>query len=256
LISDVNGNFSFKSNDSIAQLKTFYIGYFPLDTIIPSGTNRELRMIPSVVGLDEVIINSKVKAFNSHIGEKPGLIKLNHKIASFLPGNNDNTIFNLLRLQPGVLAAAEQTNDYIIWGSYKGQNLILFDGIPVFSISSLNDEIGAINPLIIKDIEIMKGGYNSSIGGRVGGVINITAKSGNPEKFTANLNINNQTVNGMVGIPFAGKHSLQLSFSQSYRNFLNGDKILKSKDGSKNDTYKPDHDFQDMNIKFSGMQVY
>ncbi|MBI9036545.1 MAG: TonB-dependent receptor [Bacteroidales bacterium] len=252
LISDLNGNFSFKSNDSIANLKASHIGYFLLDTILPSGTNQELKMMPSIVGLEEVVVNSEVKAFYSHIGEKSGLIKLNHKISSFLPGNNDNTIFNLLRLQPGILAAAEHTDDYIIWGSYKGQNLILFDGIPLFSISSLNDKIGVINPLIIKDVEIMKGGYNSNIGGRVGGVINITAKSGNPEKFSANANINNQTVSGLAGIPIAGKYSLQLSFRQSYRNFLNWNDILKTKEGNKSDTYKPDHDFQDMNIKFSG----
>ncbi len=252
LISDVNGNFSFKSNDSIAQLKASHIGYYMLDTLLFSGANQNLKMIPSLVGLEEVVVSSKAKTYNSHIGEKSGLIKLNHKISSFLPGNNDNTIFNLLRLQPGVLAAAEQTDNYIIWGSYKGQNLILFDGIPLFSISSLNDKIGVINPLIIKDVEIMKGGYNSNIGGRVGGVINITAKSGNPDKFAANLNINNQTVSGIIGIPFAKKYSLQVSFRQSYYQLLNWNKILNIGDGSKTDTYIPDYKFQDMNIKFSG----
>jgi len=33
---------------------------------------------------------------------------MNHKIAIFT-GNGDNSIFNLLRLQPGILAAGEQS---------------------------------------------------------------------------------------------------------------------------------------------------
>jgi len=251
-IADVNGNFSFKSFDSVAVLKISHIGYFVLDTIFSSGTNQNLKLIPSIVDLQEVAVSSNAISYDSYIGEKSGLIKLNHKIATFLPGINDNTIFNLLRLQPGILASAEQTNDYTIWGSYKGQNLILFDGIPLFSLSSFNDKIGAINPLIVKDIEIIKGGYNSNIGGRVGGVINITGKSGNPNNFNANLNINNQTLSGILGIPFKGKSSLQVSFRQSYYQLLNWNNIFNINEKKISDTYSPDFMFQDINIKFSG----
>lgn len=252
MISDVNGNFSFRSKDSLVLVHISHVGYYQLNTLLKPGINKNLKMNPTVIGLKEVVIDSEAKTYSTHIGEQSGMIKLNHQIASFLPGNNDNTIFNLLRLQPGVLAAAEQSNDYIIWGSYKGQNLVLFDGIPLFNVSSLNEEMGVINPLLVKDVEILKGGYNAHLSGRVSGAVNITGNSGNPNKFGFNLNINNQAASGLINIPIANTHALQLSYRQSYYNLLNWDKILNNKKDEEKDYYDPDYSYRDINVKFSG----
>lgn len=253
LIADASGNFAIKSQDSTIYLKVSYVGYYLLDTTLFPGTNQHIKLTPSTVGLKEVVINSNATLYNTHIGEKSGLIKLNHKVAPFLPGNNDNTIFNLLRLQPGILAAGEQANDVSIWGSYKGQTLVLFDGIPLFNISSFDNKIGVINPQIIKDIEVLKGGFNAHIGERVGGIVNITGKSGNLDKITANLNLNNQTLNGIISIPIAGKYTLQASFRQTYNQLLNWQNISGKEPDYKLDTYNPKFQFKDMNLKFTGI---
>jgi len=250
IIADVNGTFAFKSYDSIIEARISHLGYFVYDTLLKPATNHRLGLTPSAIGLQEVVVGSTFVLNNSHTGEKPGLLKLNHKVSSFLPGNSDNAIFNLLRLQPGVLAAAEQSNDFIIRGSYAGQNLILFDGIPLFNLSSSNNEMSVINPLIVKDVEVMKGGYNAQLGGRVGGVVNISGNTGNPEKFGASLNVNNQAINGMLNIPMANKYALQLSFRHSFYDLFTWNKPTNSK--SSKEEYEPDYRFQDANLKFSG----
>ncbi len=139
-----------------------------------------------------------------------------------------------------------------MWGSYKGQTQILFDGITLFNISGYNDNIGAINPLIVKDIEVIKAGYNANIGDRVGGVVNITGKSGNPEKLSAKLNITNLTTSGIINIPIAKRYSLQTSFRQTYYNLYNLDNIFNSSSKNKLDSYDTDYKFGDLNFKFSG----
>ncbi len=257
LIADRNGNFSIRSKDEKIKVKISHLGYAILDTILEIGSENLLELTPAEFELDEVVIESEAKIYDSHIGEKSGLIKLNHKITSFLPGNNDNTIFNLLRLQPGVLASNEQTNDYIIWGSYKGQTLIQFDGIPLFNISSLDDKIGVVNPLILKDIEILKGGYSANFGNRVGGVVNITGNSGNSKKLTTQINANNQTLSGTLNIPILKKYSLQTSFRKTYDFFFencesNSSRIRRDKF----DTFSPENRFQDLNVKFSGKNEF
>ena len=147
-VADASGNFSFRTRNSAEKISISHIGYYLLDTTLSHGTNQNIKLFPSLIGLDEIVVRSNGKISNSFIGEKAGLLQLNNKIATFLPGNNNNTLLNLLRLQPGILAAAEQHDSYIIRGSYRGQVLIQFDGIPLFSSTSLNNEIGIINPLM------------------------------------------------------------------------------------------------------------
>ena len=53
---------------------------------------------------------------------------------------------NLLRLQPGILASGEQTNDLIIWGSYEGHSQVLFDNFTIYGLKNFNDNISAFNP--------------------------------------------------------------------------------------------------------------
>ena len=105
-ISDAKGNFSFTSaTDSIFSIKISYLGYYILDTIVPSGTHYNFRLTPSVIAMKEIIVIGSVVERSIQTGNSPGIIKLNHKIAYFLPGNGDNSVFNLLRLQPGILAS-------------------------------------------------------------------------------------------------------------------------------------------------------
>ena len=252
ITTDVGGNFSYKSNDSILRIKVSHVGYYLMDTIIYGQEQVELRLTPSVIGLEEFIIESKAEIEIAHIGKQPGLAKVNSKVASFLPGNRANTVFNILRLQPGVLAAGEQSNDYMVWGSYKGQTQIVFDGITLFNIGSTNDNIGAINPFIVKDIEIYKGGYHVQLGDRTGGVVNITGATGNNDKIGSQLSIDNQLVNTAVNFPLGKKNTLQLMFRKSYKDIFEVDNDNKSE---KENSYTIDQQFTDVNLKLTGVGI-
>lgn len=248
-ITDVNGNFSFKSIHKTTQIRVSHLGYFILDTLLSPGTNQQIKLKPSQIELKEVVVSTRTNIFDVHIGEQPGLIKLNHNIATFLPGNNNNTLFNLLRLQPGILATAEYNSDFNIWGSYRGQNLIKFDGITLFSASSLNNEIGAINPLIVKDVEVYKSGYNVDKGDRIGGVIQLTGNNGSNREFYGNINLNNQTINGILNIPIAEKMSLQAAMRQSFNSVIKWNDISNNSDN--NSAFSPNFQFQDLNLKLT-----
>ncbi len=247
ITTDGKGNFSFKSQDSIFHIKVSHVGYYIKDTIIHKGSFLYIKLNPCVVGLEEFVVSSNADIQIATVGERSGLVKVNSKVAQFLPGNRSNTIFNILRLQPGVLAAGEQTNDYLLWGSYKGQTQIIFDGITLFNIGSTNDNIGAINPFITKDIEVYKGGYNAELGDRTGGVVNITGSMGQYEKFGTQVSIDNKLTNGSVNVPLGKKNVFQLMFRKSYF-----DKMDFKNDKKYDNSYTIDQQFTDVNIKLSG----
>ncbi|MCU0471760.1 MAG: TonB-dependent receptor [Bacteroidales bacterium] len=257
--SDAKGNFSLTSTtDSIFNVKISYIGYYILDTIVNAGTNNNFNLMPSVIALQEVVVKGAVVAQTIQAGSSPGIIRLNHKIAYYLPGNGDNSIFNLLRLQPGILAAGEQSADLIIWGSYEGHSQIIFDGFTLYGMKNFNDNISAINPFMAKDIKVLKGGFGAEYGERVGGIVDITGVDGNRLEPSAQFCINNMTVNGMASIPFQKKSALLLAYRQTYYDLYNPVMFSTSSYGrgrqnSQADYYlTPDYKFRDINLKYSG----
>ena len=257
--SDANGNFSFVSaTDSIFSVKISYVGYYVLDTIVKAGTTFNFKLIPSVISMKEIIVKGSVIARTIQAGSSPGIIRINHKIAYFLPGNGDNSIFNLLRLQPGILASGEQSSDLIIWGSYEGQSQVLFDGFALYGMKNFNDNISAVNPFVAKDIKVLKGGFGAEYGERVGGIVDITGMDGNRKAPSVQFCINNMTVNGMASVPIGEKSALLLAYRQTYYELYNPVSFSTSgygrgRQSSQADYYlTPDYSFRDLNLKYSG----
>ncbi|UCH13167.1 MAG: TonB-dependent receptor [Bacteroidales bacterium] len=259
LISDAKGNFSFTSKtDSVFNIKISYLGYYILDTVMPAGTSYNFRLTPSVIALQEVVVEGSVIARTINTGSSPGISRLNHKIAYFLPGNGDNSIFNLLRLQTGILAAGEQSADLIIWGSYEGQSQIIFDGFTLYGMKNFNDNISAVNPFVAKDIKVLKGAYGAEYGERTGGIVDITGIDGNRLSPSVQLCINNMTLNGLASVPFKKKSSLIVAYRQTYYDLYDDIELTTSgsgrgRQGGGVDHYvPPDYIFRDVNLKYSG----
>ncbi len=262
LISDAKGNFSYTSaTDSMFSIRISYLGYYILDTAVTSGTHYNFRLTPSVIALEEIVVVGSEVARSIQTGISPGISKLNHKIAYYLPGNGDNSIFNLLRLQPGILAAGEQSADLILWGSYEGQSQIVFDGFTVYGLKNFNDNISAVNPYMAKDIKVMKGGYGAEYGERVGGIVDITGVDGNRLSPSIQFTINNMTLNGKASVPFRKKSSLLLAYRQTFYNLYSAYQPTSSgggfgrgrQSGSGADySVIPDYGFRDLNLKYSG----
>ncbi len=258
LVADQGGNFSWSSRqDSFFTLQSSYLGYYILDTMLMAGSRHTVGLMPSYFGLGEVLIEGHQVERSSQAGEEAGQIRLNHKIAYRLPGNGDNAVFNFLRLQPGILAAGEQSSEMVIWGSYSGHSQLLFDGFTVFGLKNFNDNISFVNPYMSKDIKVMKGGYGADYGDRVGGIVEITGIQGNTQKPSINLNINNMTVNGMASIPLRKRASLTFAYRHTYYNMADSDDLgifIMGKNGPQQADISvfPDYQFRDFNIKYAG----
>ncbi|WP_372773076.1 TonB-dependent receptor plug domain-containing protein [Mangrovibacterium sp.] len=259
LITDQNGAFSFRSDtDSTFQISISYLGYYLIDTLVAEGLLQQFNLKPSLVRLKEIRVEGVPIVRSVQIGQQAGEIRLNHQVAQSLPGYGDNSVFNLLRLQPGILAAGEQSNDLIIRGSYEGQSQVLFDGFTLFGMKNFNDNISAVNPFMAKDIRVMKGGFAAEYGDRVGGIVQITGVYGNPDDWQMQLSVNNMTMNGWLSVPLGGNTSLVMAVRQTYYELYEKNQLTlgssgRSGRGSTIDRYVyPDYNFGDLNAKLSG----
>jgi len=259
MATDLKGSFSFNAFDTLYSIRVSHLGYYILDTIIEEATFLTLALTPSFIGLTEIEIKNSAISRSALIGDRAGTMKLNHQVANFLPGFGDNSVFNLLRLQPGILASGEQTNELIIWGSYEGHSKIMFDGFTIYSLKNFNDNISAFNPLVAKDIELYKGGYDARYGERVGGIVNVTGINGNRSSTSFTFNINNMTLNGLLEVPIRKKSSLVIALRTTYYELFNPTEInSRFRRNNDRDTSNdvdlnvvPDYRFRDINLKYS-----
>jgi hypothetical protein len=269
MIADVTGNFNYTTIiDSSYHLRISHLGYFIYDTVMVASDFRQYKLVPSTIKLPEVTIQKNEVEKATMVGEEIGKITLNTNFSRFLPGQGDNSVFHHIRLMPGIQAAGEQSNDLLIWGSYEGQSLITFDEFTLFGLKNYNENISVVNPFVVKTIEIMKGGFDSKYGNRVGGIVNIIGKNGNLQKPVLSLNVNQTTLNGMVELPIFKKSSLLMAYRQTYYNLYNSDdfnifaptsqpqkdqsKTMKSpKENFDLAVYPDDFQFRDMNLKYS-----
>lgn len=259
LITDQKGNFSFSSTtDSTFNLRLSYLGYYKLDTLVSANPNLVIKLYQNSINIQEVVLSGEQSEKSLDTTYNAGSLKINHTVGQYLPGSSDNSVYNLLRLQPGILAAGEQSNDLIIWGSYRGQTKLSFDGFTVFGLKNFNDNIGAINPLITKDLSIQKGGYGVEQGDRVGGVVNITGVDGGIIRPSIKATVNNLTLNLSASTPLFKNTSLVIAGRQTYYNLYDSYSLAPPPNNNTNTirqidlTVKPDYTFADYNLKFSG----
>jgi hypothetical protein len=259
VLSTENGYFSFVSDlDSIFRIKVQYLGYLAFDTTIWIPCHVNFFLIPAMQLVDEVQINLKLIDYNTESGSKSNVIRINPQVANYLPGNGDNAIFNLLRLQPGILASGEYSSDLIIWGNYKSQSTLKFDGFRVFGNYNFNDNISAVNPFLVKDMQIIKAAYPAKYGNAVGGIVNITGNTGNNKNHDIKLNINNNTLTGLYSFPLAKNINLSLAARTTYFDlyepqkisdiFYNSDRYSSIADA----IIYPDYRFRDCNLRIAG----
>lgn len=259
LFADARGHFSYISaTDSIFSVRVSSLGYYIKDTVLAGTGHIDFLLTPSVIALKEIIIQGSQVERTIQTGISPGVIRLNHKIAYYLPGSGDNSIFNLLRLQPGILAAGEQSGDLMIWGSYEGQSQVIFDGFTLYGLKNFNDNISSINPYMAKDIKLMKGIFGAEYGERVGGIADITGTDGNRLSPSFQFCLNNMTLNGFASVPLQKKSTIMLAYRKTYYNLYNPVEYNPSgsgrgrMSGMANYYLIPDYDFNDLNFKYSG----
>ncbi|GBU08232.1 TonB-dependent receptor [Bacteroidales bacterium] len=266
---DVNGVFDFKlhSNNPV-KLKFSYLGYHDLDTLLNLG-NHNIELFPKPITLRGLTVASSSNAMLMQSGLSSGEVRVNQQVAIMMPGNADNSVFNILQLMPGVRASGEPPNNLIVWGSSMGESSVVFDGFTLYGMKGFNDNISSINPYMVKDIRLMKGGYNASQGSRVGAITEITGIDGRRYKPSFKANLSNLTANLFASAPIAKQTSLTAAYRQTFYKLYDIENLNSQGNNASSSKDKPWHGaglrpnqsaiyilpnyrFSDGNIKLSG----
>ncbi|SHE45723.1 Outer membrane receptor for ferrienterochelin and colicins [Mariniphaga anaerophila] len=218
LFSTVSGTFSTQIGfPHQLSLQISYLGYYALDTLITVSANNEIFEF-GLVQKDQAIAQIDVKADKLKmvdLSEQAGHFTFNPSRFSDLPNYGETDIFKALQLLPGI-SMQENSSRMNIRGSAADQTLVLFDGFTLYNLDHFFGVFSALNPNIVKNIQVYRGGFDSSYGERISGIVDITGKSGNRQKMQLYGGVNMISGNLAAEIPVSKKITLVAAARRAY----------------------------------------
>lgn len=131
-----------------------------------------------------------------------GVEKVNITSFKLMPTSlGESDIIRSVLMIPGVQSVGEGSAGFNVRGGTSDQNLILLYGAPVYNSSHFFGFFSAVNPDIIRDVTLYKGGIPGRYGGRISSVLDITSKDGNRKAFAGNAGISPITTHLMIEGP-------------------------------------------------------
>jgi hypothetical protein len=95
-----------------------------------------------------------------------------------VPGFVETDPVRAIEVLPGVVSTSDFSAAFHVRGGSQDQNLILLDGVPVFSPFHLGGLFSVFNADMIERVELQSGGFAAEHGGRVSSVLQIETDPG------------------------------------------------------------------------------
>lgn len=236
-IVEVNTNGSTFSNESgfysltipavNNEVAIHYLGYKPfvLKNVINSALNISLEFDNQI---DQITISGSV-ADNFLLGS--GSEKIDLRLTkNFQSTSGDNDLIRAARISSKVQSGNEGQVGIYVRGGSPDQNLILFDGIPLYEVSHTAGFSSIFIEESIKDVDFISNGFPARYGGRLSSVMNVRLKEGNQSGINGSAKISLPALKAHLEGPlFSPKTTFNISgrvsFIDRYINELIGDLV-------------------------------
>ncbi|MEM8907415.1 MAG: TonB-dependent receptor [Bacteroidota bacterium] len=195
-----------------------YVGYQQLEIPIEfsSGVacpdfylNIEPKIIPTIEITEYLTDGISQRAASQAIVISPDRL-------SALPGAVEPDVMSSIQVLPGIFSPDETASGVYIRGGTPDQNLVLWDGVPIYHTGHFFGMISAFNPYLVETVEVYRSGMGAEFGGRVSGVIDIKSNDNPSDQFNISAGFNMTHWHLNSSIPLWKKSSFSLSFRRSF----------------------------------------
>lgn len=172
-ITEYNGYFNLVVRDN-PSLRVSFIGYEDQVLNLNAGNDTiiDVALSRNVEQLSEVTISAERK-------QNVNISTLDYAQMTQTPSlGGKPDVIKALQLLPGISSQKEGSSLMIVRGGDPGQNLYLFDNVPIIYVNHLGGFMSVFNPEIINNIDVYKGGFPSRYGGKLSSVMDITQREG------------------------------------------------------------------------------
>jgi CarboxypepD_reg-like domain/TonB-dependent Receptor Plug Domain len=217
-----NGAYSLKIPFGRVTVKVSAVGFYSKtrELDITDDTVYDVELTEEIKDLDEVEVKGK-KADANIKSIEMSTVRLNLQNIKKIPvvfGEVD--IIKALLLQPGVSTVGEGAGGFNVRGGRVDQNLILLDEAPVFNSSHLLGFFANVNPDILQDVTLLKGGIPAQYGGRLSSLVKMSTKTGNTERVNVSGGVGNISTKLLVEGPISNKLTFLAATRIAYPNWI------------------------------------
>jgi hypothetical protein len=220
--TDQDGKYSITVGAGARVISISFLDYEEkiLDLTSYEDATIDIELVEAPVYLDEIVITDRalVERSTARLGQTQIAMK-EIRLSPTMLGEVD--LIRSVQLLPGVTTVGEAASGFNVRGGSVDQNLVLYDGMPIFNGSHVFGLLSTFNPEAVRDVSFYRGGIPAEFGGRASSVLDIRAREGDYDKWNGNAGIGLITANFMINGPITkGKSSLSASFRSTYSDWL------------------------------------
>jgi len=236
--TDMNGFFSIPNVEpGEYTLFSTYIGY---DTVrkqvqVEEGeiVNVRITLKESDVELQTVEVSAREKAKKREV--QVSTTKLEPEQLKQMPTiGGEPDLVQYLQVLPGVVSTGDQGGQLYIRGGSPIQTKFLQDGLTIYNPFHSIGLFSVYETEIIRNIEVLTGGFNAEYGGRISAVVDVTTRDGNKKELDGMVSVSPFMAKGVLEGPISklndkgnsisyiltGKHSYLDQSSKTIYNYV------------------------------------
>ena len=191
MASNVYGFYTLTLPADVYEVRVSYLGYTPQRFEIDLSAKDfklNLELQPGLALKEAVVTGEKENRIEEQVQMSKMEIPIDQiKALPAIGGEVD--LLKSLQLLPGVQSGGEGTSGLYVRGGSPDQNLMLLDGVPLYSVNHLFGFFSVFNADAVKNMTITKGGFPARFGGRLSSILEINMKDGNMREFHGDGNL-------------------------------------------------------------------
>lgn len=270
--TDLDGGFSLRgsfSKNDILEIR--YLGFetvnMPVGKLLDAPCGKFPLKISADLTLPDIIVSDF--AMDMLQPGKQGSFSFKKQQIPTLPGWGEPDVMRMLQYIPGISSADESASRLNVRGGTPDQNLVMWDGIPIYHTGHFFGFSDAFNPYIVEEVNVWRGNFATEYGGRNSSVIDIRGRSEIVEEAEWGAGVNLLSAQAFVHFPLLRKKGKRMSVLAAFRRsyvqgiqsstyqkvfaqvFQNGKITLQEQTSNDSDdyTWSPDVSFADLNVK-------
>ncbi len=185
--TDIDGFFNISGLDQgNYTIVASYLGYdsVAIDVKVLPGDIIYKSFYLSESGIDLGIVNVSAKKETARSDVKISTLTVTPAQIKSLPSTGGEAdIAQYLSVLPGVIFTGDQGGQLYIRGGSPIQNKVLLDGMTIYNPFHSIGFFSVFETEIIRNVDVLTGGFNAEYGGRISAVIDIKTREGDKKKF-------------------------------------------------------------------------
>jgi hypothetical protein len=167
------------------------VGYRPLEKIVlvrPGESVRfDARMRFEAIPVKGITVTAERERFKKEVDV--GVRQLKLRDMKIAPGFIEQDLFKSLQMLPGIVAISDFSSALYVRGGSPDQNLVLLDGVNVYSPYHLGGLFSTFNLDALKNADFHASAFPAEYGGAVSSVLDVEMKQGNSERFEGDWDV-------------------------------------------------------------------